>query len=137
MYFFFILLCISFLNNFFFNCAAWLLAYFTSKHLCVVCLKASFNFCVTKTKTECEACKQSTSIDVFTLRKFVLYFFLFVYLMFIIFLLLFFFRCVLITPFGCYYSLQNSAAYGTLSNSNTLRRDFYRGSHDSLTVKGK
>ncbi|XP_012163049.1 patronin isoform X5 [Ceratitis capitata] len=32
-------------------------------------------------------------------------------------------------------SSTNLTAYGTLSNSNTLRRDFYRGSHDSLTVK--
>ncbi|XP_036333924.1 patronin isoform X21 [Rhagoletis pomonella] len=32
-------------------------------------------------------------------------------------------------------SSTNLTAYGTLSNSNTLRRDLYRGSHDSLTVK--
>nr|XP_036231353.1 patronin isoform X42 [Bactrocera oleae] len=36
---------------------------------------------------------------------------------------------------GSSTNLTDSAAYGTLSNSNTLRRDFYRGSHDSLTVK--
>uniref|UniRef100_W8BA25 Short spindle protein 4 n=1 Tax=Ceratitis capitata TaxID=7213 RepID=W8BA25_CERCA len=64
-------------------------------------------------------------------------YFLFIYRLY--FLYIYFSLCVnmMCMPFGFYCcSLQtNSIAYGTLSNSNTLRRDFYRGSHDSLTVK--